>query len=122
MTRLNSLGQPDYLDTVRRIALALPGVEDTISSGVHVFKLRGKMLVRMKDRETLILPVKLAERAPLIETQPDVFFITPEYKDWPAVLVNLARVDEAELRRLIVQAWREIAPKKLLEQYDSRGG
>ena len=120
MTRLNSLGLPDYLDTVRRIALALPGVEDTIAGGVHVFKLRDKMLVRMKDRETLILPVKLAERGPLIETRPDVFFITPEYKDWPAVLVHLARVDEAELRRLIVQAWRDIAPKKLLEQYDSK--
>ena len=120
MTRLNSLGLPDYLDTVRRIALALPGVEDTIAAGVHVFKLRDKMLVRMKDRETLILPVKLAERGPLIEAQPEVFYITPEYKDWPAVLVRLAHVDEAELRALIVQAWRDIAPKKLLDQYDSR--
>jgi hypothetical protein len=44
------------LATVRRLALAFPGVEEGLSYGTPGFRVRGKFLARMKeDGETLVV-------------------------------------------------------------------
>ena len=102
-------------DDVRELGLALPGVEEETSYGTPAMKVAGKLLVRLKeDGETLALRVSFEERLALVHEQPDVFFVTPHYENYPMVLVRLASVKREELRELIVEAWLDRAPRRLI--------
>jgi hypothetical protein len=93
--------------TVRTLALALPGVEESTSYRTPAMKVRGKLIARLKeDGKTIVVPMGLAERAVRIEAQPDVFFMTDHYVPYPYVLVRLAAVTRADLRELLQDAWR----------------
>ena len=59
-----------------------------------------------------------AEKATLLAGDPDVFFTEPHYNGFPAVLVRLPKVTRPLLRRLIVDAWRCQAPRKLVEEFE----
>ena len=101
---------------MRRIALALPGVEDAISYGTPSLKVRGRFMARIKeDGETLALKADFAVREALMQEQPDVFFVTDHYLNYPAVLVRLPKVSRAKLRQVLEHAWRFVAPKRGIE-------
>jgi len=57
--------------------------------------------------------VKLA----LIADNPDVYFTTPHFDGYPAVLVRLDRIGIAELTELAEEAWLTRAPKRLAQRY-----
>jgi hypothetical protein len=110
----------DYYGVVRRIALALPGVEEGTSYGTPALKVKGKLLARLwEDGETLVLRVNLFERPYLVEAEPEIFFITDHYHDWPAVLLRLQKVTEARLREAVLDSWRFVAPPKVVAAYDA---
>jgi hypothetical protein len=50
---------------------------------------------------------------------PDVFFITPHYNGYPAVLVRLEAVDLGQLAELVEDAWRVQAPKRMVAAHDA---
>jgi hypothetical protein len=54
------------------------------------------------------------ERDNLIEMDPKTYFITDHYRDYPAVLVRTARINETMVKKMLERRWRAIAPKKLL--------
>jgi hypothetical protein len=106
-------------DAVRRIGLALPGVEEGTSYGTAALKVKGKLMARLKeDGETVVLRVSLFERPYLLEAEPDLFFITDHYRDWPSVLLRLPAVTEPRLREAVTDSWRFVAPPKLVATYD----
>lgn len=112
-------GRTTY-ETVRRVALTLPGVEDGTSYGTAALKVRGKLFVRLKeDGETIVLRCGAFDRAHLLATAPDVFFLTDHYRDYPWVLVRLTALPAARLPELVTEAWRLVAPKKLVASYDA---
>ncbi len=105
-------------ETVRQILLALPGVEEGTSYGTQAFRLRKKFLVRLReDGETLV--VKCADRDPLMASDPQAFFITKHYENYPSVLVNLTKVKLADLRALLEATWRDAASAAQIKLYDS---
>ena len=53
----------------------------------------------------------------LIEEQPEIYFTTPHFNGYPAVLVQLDRISVAELEELLVDAWLARAPRKLADAY-----
>jgi hypothetical protein len=87
--------------------------------------------LRKSDREALtgssielpegdILAVRVADEGvkfALIADEPDVYFTTPHFDGYPAVLVKLAEIDELGLRELIVEAWLTQAPKRLVQEF-----
>ena len=102
-------------DDVREAGLALPGVEEESSYGTPALKVKGKLLVRLKeDAETLALWVDYEERQALLHEQPTVFFLTPHYENYPMVLVRLRDVDRDELSELLTEAWLVRAPKRVV--------
>src|SRR4029077_11589368 len=102
---------PLTFDDVRRIALALPEVEEGTSYGTPAFKVRGKFLSRLKeDGETLVVKVDFDERDILMAANPETFYITDHYRGYPVMLVRLAPVDPDELRELFEAAWGGAAP------------
>jgi hypothetical protein len=120
-------------DDVRRIALALPETAERPSHGTAMWRVRDKGFVwerplRAADRTALgdaaptgpILGVRvehLGAKAALLADRPDVFFATPHFDGYPAVLVVLQRIDLEELRELIVEAWLARAPRRLAAEY-----
>jgi hypothetical protein len=107
------------LETVRGVALALPGVEEGSSYGTPGFRVSGKFLARLwEDGETLVVKCGDEERDFRIQAAPRTFFITEHYRGYPTVLVRLARVQLAELREVLEEAWRRAAPKRLVAEYD----
>jgi hypothetical protein len=110
---------PAHLLTVRRLALALPGVEEGPSYGTPGFRVRGKFLARLwEDGETLVVKCGDNERDFRIQAAPGTFFITDHYRGYPTVLIRLARVRPADLREVLEEAWRRNAPKRLVAEYD----
>src|SRR5688500_7563639 len=105
-------------DDVKRIGLELPEVEVSTWYGTPALKVRGKGFCRLRmDEEDIVLMVDMLEREALMQSEPDMFFITPHYEDWPAVLVRLATVDLEMLREQLIESWLRKAPKRLAEAY-----
>lgn len=102
------------------IGARFPGIEEGTSFGTPSLKVRNKFVCRMRTNpDALVLRVThLGEREALLQGQPDVFFTTPHYDGYPAVLVDLDRVDPVELAELLEDAWRLQAPKRLVAEYD----
>jgi hypothetical protein len=87
--------------------------------------------LRKSDREALtalgieppdgdILAVRVADEGvkfALIADEPDIYFTTPHFDGYPAVLVKLAEIDELGLREVIVEAWLTQAPKRLVQEF-----
>jgi hypothetical protein len=105
--------------TVRRLILALPGIEDGVSYGMPSFKLAGKFFARLRDDDTvLVLHLRSFEdRDGLLEHERSAFFTTDHYRNYPTVLVRLARVRQALLKEVLADAWRRAAPRKLLKEH-----
>ena len=53
----------------------------------------------------------------LIADEPGIYFTTPHFDGYPAVLVKLAEIEVPGLEELITEAWLTQAPKKLVEEF-----
>jgi hypothetical protein len=102
---------------VRRVALALEGVEEIESDGFD-FRVGGRGFVwsyperqpgrgRVIRSDIAVLYVgDEAEKQALLLGEPDLFFTTPSYDGLPLVMVRLANVDVARLTELVTDAWQ----------------
>lgn len=108
---------PLSFDDVTRLATHLPGVTIGTSYGTPALHVGRRLMARLwEDREVLVLkPIEEIEQHFLMETRPDVFFKTPHYDGYDAVLVHLSIVDEDTLRDLLEQCWRRLATKTQLK-------
>ncbi len=96
-------------DTVRKIGLALPGVEESTAYGSPALKVRGKLLAcvpthRSAEPDSLMVRVSFDDRAELLAAAPDVYYVTDHYFNYNAVLVRLSRVPHDVLRDLLGMA------------------
>jgi len=102
-------------DTVRQIALTLPGAEESTSYGTPAFKVKGKLFARQhQDGESLVVGVDFEEREEMMSAAPEKFYITDHYLNYPWMLVRMSKVRPDELRDLLIRSWRRAAPKNLL--------
>lgn len=105
-------------ETVREIALKLPGAEEGRSYGTPAFKVHGKLFVRFhQSGESVVIRIHMNEREALMKLDPQTFYITDHYLNYPAMLVRLATVRPDALQQLIVESWRREAPAKLAAAY-----
>jgi hypothetical protein len=98
-------------------ATKLPGIAEATSYGTPSLTVDGKLLLRVKDAGTLVLRCVLEDKAMLMEAAPDIYFETDHYVGWPAVLVRLPAISDAELAHRLEQAWHLQAPKKRKAEY-----
>jgi hypothetical protein len=120
-------------DDVRRIALALPETSEQTSRELSHWRVKDKGFVwerplRRGDVEALgaaapggpILGARvehLVAKEALLADDPGVYFTTPHFDGYPAVLVRLDRIGLDDLRELIVEAWLCRAPKRLARAF-----
>ena len=101
---------------VSRLGRALPGVVESTSYGTPALKVDGKLLVRLKeDGNTLVLRMDFVNRDLLLRAEPDLFFLTDHYLNYPSILLRLARVTNARLAELLEDAWHLVAPRRTRE-------
>jgi hypothetical protein len=121
-------------DDARRIAMALPGVTAAQQGFAFSVENKGKAkgfiwvwqerIHPKKPRvpNPQVLAARVAnetEKAALLGADSDKFFTEPHYNGFPAVLVRLPAVSVGELRQVITEAWRCLAPRDLLAAYDA---
>ena len=127
----------DWSD-VRRIALGLPETGEQPMHGLMSWRVRDKLFVwerplRKSDLRALgdsapegpILGARvehLVAKEALIADNPEVYFTTPHFDGFSAVLVLLERIPLDELEELIVEAWLTRAPKRLAASYAEAHG
>ena len=111
-------------EDVRRLALALPHVEEIDCDGFD-FRVAGSGFVwsyperrqgkpRVIRTDIAVLYVgDEAEKQALLLGEPAIFFTAPEYNHWPLVLLRLEAVDTMRLAELVTAAWRMRAPERL---------
>jgi hypothetical protein len=120
-------------DDVRRIALALPQASERVSRDLSQWRVKDKLFVwerplRRGDIEALgdaapdgpILGARvehLMAKEALLADDPEVFFTTPHFDGYPAILVRLAEIGIEDLNEVIVEAWLARAPKRLAKEY-----
>jgi hypothetical protein len=124
-------------EDVERIALALPEATERVSRGTRQWCVKDKLFVwerplRKSDLAALgdaapegpILGARVehegAKRA-LIESDPGVFFTTPHFDGYPAILAQLDAIAVDELTELITEAWLNRAPKRLVDAFLAEG-
>jgi hypothetical protein len=123
-------------DDVRRIALALPDTSEVESRGLRQWRVKDKLFVwerplRRADLEALgdgapdgpILGARvehLVAKEAVLSDDPSVFFTTPHFDGYPAVLVRLDRIAAGELEEVITEAWLVRAPKRLADAFLAR--
>ena len=125
-------------DDVRRIALALPETSERVSRDLRRWEVKDKgfvweRLLRRADLEALgdhapdgpILGARvehLVAKEALLADDPGVYFTTPHFDGYPAVLVLLERIGVDELEELLAEAWLARAPKRLAKAFlEARG-
>ncbi|MGA2146326.1 MAG: MmcQ/YjbR family DNA-binding protein [Bryobacteraceae bacterium] len=103
-------------DTVREIALRLPGVEESTAYGVPALKVHGKLLAcvpanRSAEPASLVVRVDFDDRAELLGADPTVYYVTDHYVGYNAVLVRLSRINPEALRDLLGMAYKFVTRK-----------
>jgi len=110
-------GSTINFDSVRKIGLALPGVEESTAYGSPALKVRGKLLAcvpshRSAEPGSLAVRVGFDDRAELLAAAPDVYYVTDPYLNYSAVLVRLSRVTPAVLRDLLGIAHKFVTARR----------
>jgi hypothetical protein len=123
-------------DDVRRIALGLPETSEQLSRDLRQWRVKDKGFVwerplRRADLEALgdqapdgpILGARvehLVAKEALLADDPSIYFTTPHFDGYPAILVRLDRIGLEDLQELIVEAWLARAPARLAKTYVDR--
>jgi hypothetical protein len=122
-------------DDVARIALGQPEATEVVARGLRQWKVKDKLFVwerplRKADLDALgdaapdgpILGARVEHegaKQALLADDPDVFFTTPHFDGYPAILVRLDRISPDDLHEVIVEAWLVRAPKRLAAEWAS---
>jgi len=118
---------------VRRIALELPETVERSPGGRFEWRVKDKLFawerpLRRADLAALgadapdgpILAARVSDIGvgeALLAADGDIYFTTPHFDGYPAILVRLHRIDVPELEELLVDAWLDRAPKRLAAAY-----
>ncbi len=99
----------------------LPEVNEGKWYGMPSLKVRTKSFVGLKVTDVAVFRLEsVDEQEFLLETDPEVYFITDHYKGYPAVLARLPKLRVPECRMRLERGWRVTAPSKLVKQFDQR--
>lgn len=118
------------LDELTQVALSLPGVSQ--NGNAFEVEVKGKWkgicwiwLERIEPKKArvpnpkfwAIATCSLSAREALEQTEPELFIHDPHYNNFPAVIVELAKVPTNILRDMLIEAWKHKAPIALQKSH-----
>ena len=107
-------------DVVRKMGLALPEVEEGTAYGSPALNVRGKMFAclaihRSAEPNTLVVCIDFDQRDELMTEEPETYYLTDHYLNYPCVLVRLSRIRQDALRDLLLMGWRFMSTRQKRE-------
>jgi hypothetical protein len=125
-------------DEVRELALGMPEATEAVSFGSPHWRVRNRGFVwdrplrradleflRLDDQPWPVLGARVEDEAvkfALAEMDPSVFFTTPHFEGFPAILVRLDTVSRRRLEEVVADAWLAVAPKRLADEWYAQQG
>ena len=105
----------------KKIALSFPEAHEKSSYGNPSIFIAKKFFTRLRreDDSIVLIVGSIDEREMMIEADPKTFHITEHYRNYPSVLVRIARIDAKTLHGMLERRWRAIAPKKLVKAIEA---
>jgi len=105
-----------------KLAKRFPGIEIETSYGTPAIKVKGKFMARLRTEAEGWLAIRcdFVDREMLLQTAPHVFHLTDHYRNYPAILVDLAAIEKDALVDILESAWRMTASKKALREWDEK--
>jgi|SRR6185503_14418877 len=106
---------------VRAIATKLPDVEEGTTFGFPAFKVRDATFAWFPKKKE-VEPDSLAARMSILEREhriahaPKIYYVTPHYLDYPAVLARVDLMTDAALRELLESAHEFMSAAKPRKQ------
>ncbi len=102
---------PVTFDVVRKVAGALPAVEEGTAWGVPALKLHGRLLACMASNKaaepnTLVVRIGFDQRDAMIADDPETYYLKPHYEGYACVLVRLSKISRDALADLLQAGWR----------------
>lgn len=128
------------LQDLDELALDLPQVEKKVEDGRPAYRAHGKLFILHRSRRPDAVDPKTGERMDdvlmfrvadldvkdmILADERGIFFTTPHFNGYPAVLVripDLARLDREELREMVVEAWLTRAQKRVAKAWLAEHG
>jgi hypothetical protein len=123
-------------EDVRRLAMAMPEATERQSRDMRQWRVKDKLFVwerplRRSDLEALgtaapdgpILGARVEHvgaKEALLANDEGVFFTTPHFDGYPAILVRLEEISVDDLEEVVVEAWLARAPRRLAQAYVDR--
>lgn len=102
-------------DEAVAFALTLPGAELSTSYGKAAVKVNGRAFLYTghEDKSSFGVAIDLDTVEMLKETDPDIFWQTPHYEGWPAVLIRFGSQDPERVREIVTRShvWTAAKPK-----------
>jgi hypothetical protein len=96
-------------------------VAEGTSYRTPAFRVAGKFFFRLReDGASLAVRIDFDTREALLQANPRAFFLTDHYRGYPAICVRLSTVRRPELKALLEQSWRCVAPKRLASSRASK--
>src|SRR5262249_19569942 len=98
-------------DIVRRLGLALPHVEERTTYGSPALKIHGSLMTclaihKSAEPNTLAVRIDFDQRAELMAAEPQTYYLTDHYVNYPVVLVRLSSIHPDALRDLLGMSLR----------------
>jgi|SRR5947209_6618464 len=107
-------------DEFRSLALSFPEASEAAHMNHPDFRVRGKIFATLgPDEDWGMVKLTADQQASVVRTEPNVF--KPASGAWGrrgATIVQLGDADEATVRQALILAWRNTAPKRLVQEYD----
>lgn len=106
----------------RKLALSLPEASEQSHMAHPDFRVGGKIFATLgPDEDWGMVKLTPDQQEPLLRSEPGVF--QPASGAWGrrgATIVQLHDADESTVRQALRDAWRNTAPKRLVQQFDER--
>jgi hypothetical protein len=104
-------------DTVRKMGLRLPDVEESMTFGTPALKVHGQLLTcpainKSAEPGSIMVRISVDQRDELIAGDPDTYYLTDHYRPYPSVLVRLSKIRPDALQDLLGMAWKFVTTKK----------
>ena len=108
-------------DGVMAFALTLPGTEESTSWGAPTVRVRGKAFVYPgREAGSFAVASPIGEKEVLMETDPETFWETDHYRNWPAVLVRFGSAERERVETVIRRAWWDRLTKAQQRDFGER--
>ena len=109
----------------RRVALSLPETVEAAHMGHPDFRVKGKVFASLgpykaaEDEDRAMVKLTPEHQADLVRDEPDVFSpASGAWGRWGCTIVKLKPAKKLIVRQALLAAWRNTAPKRLVEEQD----